>query len=250
MVPATEGDLSLVLLNNTPGHEGQRVCLFNWYVVNQCGRIADIDDQNRAKSIVPTGAKRYPISIGNGQIIWPSTKIPATRTKAQFRQPVPEPVLRVKSLWEAAIQIQADGGVFSSTDVCEICERSSVPILRRFGQEREDLPCLDDTISFCPLCCMSVHKYCCQSLLGKFGRALANRSNNGSSSSSLSSASSSKKLSVAGVCLDVSDFPVNIVGSLQLPRILLDAERRGTESNKLRGGQWARIMNGLEQIVK
>lgn len=59
------GKLSLVTFapKGSDADANQGVHLLHWYIVGDCGRVADLDERNAVKAIVPVGAKHFPSSF-------------------------------------------------------------------------------------------------------------------------------------------------------------------------------------------
>ena len=150
-------------------HEGN-VLYIHWKDPEKClGRPASLDKQFGVKCIVPVGDLKQPRDYSSAHVIWPSIGIQMLRQKghqAFLRPRVPDPVLRVASIWKQAL-------------VCKDARRGLDPLAEYNALIPSDSVCLgcgqgsailaqNDSVQICPLCLQSFHWTCAREL-AKYG---------------------------------------------------------------------------------
>ena len=122
------------------------------------GRPASLDAANRVKCIVATGSLRDPRDYRQVAIVHPAIGVRMERIrgwKGQSRPQVPEDVMRVYRIWQAAL-VSRDN--ISSFEPCYICKRSETADA---GLGLPDELQQQPAARVCPLCLLPSHPQCC-----------------------------------------------------------------------------------------
>lgn len=144
-----DGSLALVVV------AGPRVGLMQWVLEGKTGRIADIDEDFRVKTIVPVGKKKDPIKPDS--FIITNTGVFMERVRKKERPYVPPELQRLMKIWEHGMMNQQDQdealqeqdeGFFAMCAYCKSPRDPDVPD----GLSSRAQPC-----SFCML---DVHDTC------------------------------------------------------------------------------------------
>ena len=173
MTSSFDGSVSLVLLKDCE-HSEARVVLIQWTDAGVAGRVADMDEENCLKTIVPAGIKRHPIDItlprfSGSLVIMKGTGVFMQRFKKGTRPSVPQRVLRLRDMVElASSRVQGDDhddGDHASLDTCRYCASN----LRLWDTEagRHIAPCA------CCICHVVAHPCCSRALLPQLESCLA-----------------------------------------------------------------------------
>lgn len=116
-----------------------QIILFHWTIPGTQGRVADVDEHNYLKCIVPVGAKRFAVNIADLQanILIPATGVRMVREKRTvgLRQPdnlnrLPDTLVRLMKMLRSAQSYCCDSEPELVTDeVCYVCLRLKVATL-------------------------------------------------------------------------------------------------------------------------
>jgi hypothetical protein len=149
--------------------EGPQVCYVQWAVPGVSGRIADLDEHDRVKCIVPVGGKRMPKDFSNAEVIHPGIDVSAERTRGrngQDRPQVPEDIVLLSQMWKTALRSPGDlQSVFLGP--CSLCKE----------EEQPEVACF-----LCAVCQMHWHDACASHVARHLAVGLGSRSSSSSSS--------------------------------------------------------------------
>ena len=170
-VAPESGELSLVTFvpKGSDADATQRVHLLHWYVVGDCGRVADLDERNAVKAIVPVGAKRFPLSFKDMSMsmLLPRTGTSMVKEKGKARPLLSPKTLRLMKLWDTSFSFQngrTAAHVFP-TDSCDFCQPSQTS-----GNIGVDVSSKGECV-ICPCCLLTGHLSCFESVNQSLVRA-------------------------------------------------------------------------------
>ncbi len=177
--------LSLVLHPNTGD-----LALMQWTIAGKQGRVADLDENNYVKCIVPVGPKKTPLKIDPEQILIPATGVKVLREKRRPKQfdnndlnRLPDTLVRFMRMWRVARSQEHDGDgvatVMPTEDNvnCFVCGHSGMaPHVSVGGEDNANDHDDDDNdngqnptdptrIMMCPVCLLCSHPSCCKETL-------------------------------------------------------------------------------------
>ena len=97
---STDGSLALaVVAGKNGGPENARVAFVQWVLPLRTCRVADLDELNRVKMIVPVGPKQHPIDVV--ETILPRTGIFLSKVKRRERPTMPDIQIKLARIYEA-----------------------------------------------------------------------------------------------------------------------------------------------------
>ena len=151
--------------------------LLQWTIPGKRGRIADVDEHNFIKCIVPVGAKKEPLKFDElgAKIIIPRTGAFVIREKrnAQLRSQanlnrLPDDLVRLQNILRASQSKKQDSDV-ETLDVCFCCGHGELGDLAHHSAI-EISGVMDDAhhssrCTVCPFCLLCSHDECCQNLV-------------------------------------------------------------------------------------
>ena len=177
-----------------------QIILFHWTIPGTQGRVADVDERNYLKCIVPVGAKRFAVNIADLQanILIPATGVRMVREKRTvgLRQPdnlnrLPNTLVRLIKMLRSAQSYCCDSEPELVTDeVCYVCLRPAdlqsgdldkvspsqgLQGTCRSSEHASDDACEPHTtkvLKLCPVCLLASHSSCCKRVLQCFMREL------------------------------------------------------------------------------
>ena len=111
-VAPESGELSLVTFvpKGSDADAIPRVHVLHWYIVGDSGRVADLDERNAVKAIVPVGNKRYPLSFKDMSMsmLLPRTGTSMVKEKGKSRPLLSPKTLRLMRLWDTSMDGRQD----------------------------------------------------------------------------------------------------------------------------------------------
>lgn len=147
-------------------HTGDLACI-QWAVTGKTGRVADVDDNNYLKCIVPVGPKRVPLDLEEAQILIPAagafalrerrTAMEARRSKVDLNR-LPDDLLRFMEMWRASNSLSP---MAENCFICGAAELSACPtsVENEVGEELTQTQ-----LALCPMCLLCSHPQCCWQL--------------------------------------------------------------------------------------
>ena len=151
-----------------------------WTIPGTRGRIADVDEHNFIKCIVPVGAKKEPLKLDElgAKIIIPQTGAYVVREKrnAKLRSQanlnrLPDDLVRLQNILRAGQSKMQDSDV-ETLDVCFCCGHGELGDLAHHSAI-EVSGVVDDVhpwsrCTVCPFCLLCSHDECCKNLVSHF----------------------------------------------------------------------------------
>ena len=159
------------------------LAMMQWTITGKQGRIADVDENNYVKCIVPVGPKKVPLKIEPEQILIPATGVKVLREKRRPKQfgkddlnRLPDTLVRFMKMWRIARSQEQDGdgvGTLMPTEDnnnCFVCGHSGMaPCGSEDAQDHDDGNNGTDPdptrIMMCPVCLLCSHPACCKETL-------------------------------------------------------------------------------------
>lgn len=161
----TAGDgLSLVQIPPQNADETQsQFVLIQWSVVPKRGRIADVDEHNYVKCIVPVGRKKEPLKLDemDARIIIPVTgaKVLRERRTSLLRSQanlnhLSDDMVRLLGILRAAQSHREDAGLGTSVvEICFLCKKGD-------DDDSIEVQAMVGSVTLCPLCLLGSHQRC------------------------------------------------------------------------------------------
>lgn len=154
--------------------------LIQWTIAAKRGRIADVDEHNFIKCIVPVGSKREPLKLDElgAKIIIPQTgtyvirekRVTNLRSQANLNR-LPDDLVRLQNILRAG-QSSAQDSHVESLDVCFCCGRRELCHISQNSALETPQVVLDDvrpsTCTVCPFCLLCSHDECCENIESHF----------------------------------------------------------------------------------
>lgn len=148
----------VAFIPKTSDDQVERTHLLHWYIVGDSGRVADLDDRNAVKAIVPVGSKRFPLSFNDMSMsmILPRTGVSLVKEKRKDRPVLPPAVLRIMKLWDMSLSFRhgVTAGHIAPRDACDFCQNNAhITSSNNSNDSQGDC-------KVCPCCLMTGHASC------------------------------------------------------------------------------------------
>ena len=154
--------------------------LVQWTIPGKRGRIADVDEHNFIKCIVPVGAKKEPLKLDEleAKIIIPRTgayvirerRNATLRSQANLNR-LPDDLVRLLNILRAG-QSNMEDSDLESLDVCFCCGHGELGDLAHHSALEVSGVMADvhpsSRCTVCPFCLLCSHDECCKSLVSHF----------------------------------------------------------------------------------
>ena len=162
--PPQDGELSLVAFARPGGDASDdqvvQVHLLHWYSLGVSGRIADLDERNGVKAIVPVGAKRWPLNFHDlsMKMILSRTGTYMLKEKRKSRPVLQTDVVRIMKLWNLSLSFKngLTAEHFAPSNACDFCDSGD--------SSKGDC-------RVCPCCLTTGHASCFDAITTAYGHA-------------------------------------------------------------------------------
>ena len=143
------------------------LAMFQWTIPGKEGRVADVDENNYLKCIVPVGSKRVPLKIDDPlAILLPATGVRVLREKRLKRQfgghdlnRLPDVLPRFMKIWRTA-QSQSRGAVIAQAEEDSCCYMCGCASESCYNISSSADSRMVGHLLLCPMCLQCYHPDC------------------------------------------------------------------------------------------